>query len=265
MNGLSMENTHGFEEKIQPKSLSPSVDTTAGTAFALTGTPVLLVSDWFLNGSTVGQALSASNITSTWEYAVDLADLTVSRPFYQGANLSLTPFAGIRGASIRQSMRVKLTEASGLFSTPTPQPIFSRNHSHSWGIGPRFGGNASYLLPQGFRFEGDLAGSLLYTRYTKVGHSEDPASTTFNTGPYVASLSDYGCVRAMAEAGLGLGWGCYLNCHKYHIDFLASYDFTYMWNQNMMRKLLDDILEGTGPSSADLYFHGLTVAGRFDF
>lgn len=67
---------------------------------------------------------------------------------------------------------------------------------------------------------------------------------------------DYGCLRPMAELGIGLGWGRY---------FLVSYDFTYMWNQNMMRKLLDDTLTGTASNASDLYFHGLTITGRLEF
>ena len=69
----------------------------------------------------------------------------------------------------------------------------------------------------------------------------------------------------MAELGLGVGWGSYLRAYDFHIDVSADYDFMIFWSQNMIRKLLDDTLTGTSPSSADLYVHGLTVTGRFDF
>ncbi|MBX7066564.1 MAG: hypothetical protein K1X28_04985 [Parachlamydiales bacterium] len=259
---LRGENTSSFS--------APSNDLTAGTTAALTGTPVLLVGDWFLNGTAVGQALSASHISSKWHYALDLVDLCASRPFYEGPRLTVNPYGGLRLAFIRQKMIVELTQPAAAFggSLPAavpPEPIGSRNYSHSWGIGPRFGADVYWLFCHGFRLEADLAASLLYTRYTKVTHSEDPASSSFNPGSYKTSMNDYNCLRPMTELGLGLGWGTYLYGSMYHLDFSASYDFTYMWNQNMIRKLLDDTLTGTSPSSADLYFHGLTFTSRFDF
>ena len=240
-------------------------ESTEGTAAASSGTSVWVVDDWFLQGTSSGQALSGSNVSSSWRLALDLIDAVASRPFYQGRSVVMSPFAGLRTALIRQSMTVNLTESAGLFASLPSQPITSHNHSNSWGIGPRIGCDASWLLPMGFRLEGDFAASLLYTKYTSVKHSEDIASAGFNPGPYTASLHDYSCIRPMAELGLGFGWGQYIYNRDYHIDFSASYDFMMFWSQNMMRKLLDDTLTGTSPSSADLYLHGLTVTGRFDF
>ena len=252
--------------------LSSTVDTAGvSTTTAASGTEVWLVDDWFLQGTSYGQALAGSNVASAWRLSLDILDALIGRPFYQGTHLVVSPFAGLRAAWIRQSMTVELTEASGLFGTTFTsgtephQPIGSRNHSNSWAIGPKFGMGASALLPAGFRFEGDAAASLLYTQYTSVTHSEDIASTSFNTGPYTASFKNYGVLRPMAELGLGVGWGSYLRAYDFHIDVSADYDFMIFWSQNMIRKLLDDTLTGTSPSSADLYVHGLTVTGRFDF
>ncbi len=248
---------------------APSITTTAGSD-TLTGVPVLLVDDWFLSGTSNGQALAASSLSSKWHYAVDMLDLTCSRPFYQGPCLTVTPLVGLEAAWIRQKMHVTIEESAEMFTLALPadipsQPIGSRNYSNSWGLGPKFGVDANFLIPMGFRFEGDLAASLLYTQYTKISHSEDPASTAFNPGPYHTSIHNYGCLRPIVECGLGFGWGTYLQCREYHIDFSASYDFTYLWGQNMMRKMLDDLLTGAGGASSDLYFHGLTITGRFDF
>ena len=249
---------------------APTNDRTAGTSTALSGAPVLLVADWFLNGTSVGQALSATAIASKWHYALDLADLCASRPFYEGPCLVVNPYGGLRLAFIRQKLILKMTQPAAAFVSSLsagvpPQPIGSRNYSRSWGIGPKFGADAYCLLCYGLRFEADLAASLLYTQFIKVSHSEDRASRAFNAGPYKTFLRDYDCLSPMAELGLGLGWGTYLYERLYHLDFSASYDFTYMWNQNMIRKLLDDTLAGTSSSSSGLYFHGLTITGRFDF
>jgi len=244
---------------------------TAGTTAALSGSDVWVVNDWFLQGTSAGQAIAGSNISSTWHLSMDLIDAVAGRPFYQGRCVTISPFAGLRVALIRQLMTVQLTESPLLFGsafgagTAPGQPIESNNHSNSWAIGPRVGFDGNCLLPMGFRFEGDFAASLLYTRYTSVKHSEDSASTAFNAGPYTALIDGYSCLRPSVEMGLGIGWGRYLSCQDYHIDFSLDYDFMLFWSQNMIRKLLDDTLTGTGPSAADLYLHGLTITGRFDF
>ena len=238
---------------------------TAGTAAAASGTNVWMVDDWFLQGTVSGQALSGQSITSKWHLAMDLIDLLASRPFYEAPHLTITPTFGLRSALIRQSMNVHLTELSSLFTNLPTQPIGSRNYSNSWSIGPLASLGAHCLLPMGFRIEGDMGASILYTRYTSIRHSEDSASTTFNAGPYVTKTTDYDCIRPSAELGIGLGWGRYLHNKDYHIDFSADYDFMIFWSQNMIRKLLDDTLTGTSPGSADLYLHGLTITGRVDF
>jgi hypothetical protein len=242
-----------------------ATEETAGTATALTGTSVWVVDDWFLQGTGNGQALSGSQVSSSWKLALDLIDATLSRPFYQGQSLTVEPFGGLRAALIRQSMTVELNELAGLFTSMPTQPIGSRNHSNSWAIGPRIGYGANCLLPMGFRFENDFALSLLYTKYTSIKHSEDAASLAFNPGPYNASLNSYSTLRPIAELGLGLGWGTYFYDQRYHIDFAATYDFMFFWSQNMTREIIDHTLTGTGPASSDLYLHGLTITGRFDF
>jgi hypothetical protein len=241
---------------------------TAGvpTGTAASGSKVWAVSDWFLQGTTGGQALSGSSVSSVWRLSMDLVDATFSRPFYQGRWITVTPFGGLRGAFIRQSMDVSLTENITLFSGDLPlQPIGSRNHSNSWAVGPRLGCETQVVMPKGFRFGGDLSASLLFTRYTSVKHSEDMAATTFNPGPYTASYKNYDCLRAAAELGLGVGWGSYFSDQDYHFGLSADYDFMIFWSRNIMRQLLDSVLTGTASSSSDLYLHGLTVTGRFDF
>ncbi len=248
------------------KAAPTSPVATSGTSTSLSGTPVWVIQNWFIQPGTNGQALAGTRVASSWHYRIDLIDAMASRPFYQGPALTIVPFGGLRCALIRQKVDVALTQASGQSGITLPaQPIHSQTKSDSWAIGPRFGFEANCLLSGGFRFEGDLAASLLYTRYTKVSHKEDAASSTFNSGPYRFSLDPYSCLRPIGELGLGLGWGRYLRCEKYHIDFSASYDFSLFWSQNMMSQLLAEFVTGSASYAEDLYFHGLTLTGRFDF
>jgi len=235
----------------------------AGQVF---GMPIWIIDDWFLQGTPGNQGLVATNIASTWHYAVDFLDVVASRPYTQGPSLTISPFGGLRAAWINQSIEITATQLSTVFGSNTPTlPIVSRNSSKSWGIGPRIGLEGACLFPLGFRLEGSLATDVLFTRYTKIAHTEDAASTNFAPGPYHTGTNNYDCLRAMAEMGLGFGWGQYFACNKYHLDFSATYDFTYMWRQNMMRLIDDEILLGIGSAASDFLLHGLTVTGRFDF
>jgi hypothetical protein len=241
---------------------------TAGvsTATASSGTSVWAIDDWFLQGTPSGQALSGSTVSSSWHLAMDIGDAVFSRPFYTGRSVTVSPFAGLRTAWIRQTMTVNLTEDPSLFSGAiSAQPIQSRNSSNSWSVGAIMGCESNWLLPMGVRFEGNASASLLYTQYTSIKHSEDVASTTFNQIPYNISMTNYNTVRPMAQLGLGMGWGKYLGDGNYHLDFSADYSFMMFWSQNMFRKLIDHNLSGTGSTPGDLYLHGLTVTARFDF
>jgi len=251
--------------------MSPTL--TAGTATATSGTSVWSFSDWLVQSTSSGQPLSASSISASWHLSTDILDLTAGRPFYQGQSLTVSPYLGLRGIWIRQMMSIKATEAPGMFvgdpglpvgSAPA-QPITSTSLSNCWGVGPIIGCNIDYLLGYGFRVESDIAGSLPYTRYTTISRKEDRASTSFNPGPYFGGASDLSEVRPMAQAGLGLGWGWYTPQQGFHIDFTASYDFLYFWNQNVFRLIVGNALAGSASISNDMFFHGLTIKSRFDF
>ena len=112
----------------------------------------------------------------------------------------------------------------------------------------------------GFRFEGNATGALLYTQYTTLGYSYA------NVVDVKASAKNrnINTVRPMAQLGVGLGWGSYMYCQKYYIDFSARYDFNYFWSQNMMRTYVSN-LAGYDNNIGDLYMHGLTLSARFDF
>ena len=120
----------------------------------------------------------------------------------------MAPFVGLRAAWIRQKMRVGLTEPENFFLNPTEQPIHSITASNSWAIGPRFETDGRLLLGAGFRVEGDLALSLLFTEYTKIYHTEDVASLDSLPfpGPLSVSTENRTALRPVFEC-LSWGWG----------------------------------------------------------
>ncbi len=241
-----------------------STNRTAPAPEPSSGAPIWSTNDWFQQLSSTLQALFAAELSSRWQLALDIADLEFGRPYYQGDHLLVAPFMGLRAAWIRQSLRI-IAPAPALVFNPLNSVPVSHNHSNSWGIGPRVGLTASCLLPRGWYLDGDLAGSLLFTEYTSVHHHENNAVSTSVPQRISTTLSDYCCLRPELEMGLGFGWGQYFYSRSYHVDFSASYQFAIFWEQNMMRGLMDQAIDGTGASVGDLYLHGLTIRGRFDF
>jgi hypothetical protein len=225
------------------------------------GVGALWLTDWFFQVSPQQQGIAASDLCSKWHLELDWLDLSLERPLYSGRKLTLTPFMGLRTSWIEQSVHINVRNALNV--SPPTATLHSRNHLESWGIGPRAGIDAHFLLGLGFRIQGEVGGSLLYTQFSKVCHSEDPF--TADSTEVAFAMHDFNCVRPMMEANLGLGWGTYLAKQRYHLDFSATYDFNYLWSQNMLRVLNDLQIIGTNAAANDLYLHGATLTACFNF
>lgn len=195
-------------------------------------------------------------VQSSWKMHLDLVDAALSRPFYQGTRLTVSPYVALRALWIRQRIEINMETAT--------VPTRVTNQSRCWSLGPVAGSMAYWLVGKGIRVEGKAAGSLLFTKYTGLAHKElNPViSSTTSVG---GNMGNYSCVRPTAELGLGLGWGSYLYCQRYYIDFSARYDFMLLWSQNMLREISNSMINGLGAGIGDLSLQGLTLTGRFDF
>lgn len=193
----------------------------------------------------------ATSVSTSWRLHLDRLDLTFARPYYQGKRLTVTPFGGLRGQWIRQRYSVDL--AGGEFDADVTA------RSHSWAVGPVVGANTHWLMGCGFRLEGVANGSILYTRYKHVRQSETFGGTTGSSNGH-----NVGFLRPSSELGVGLGWGSYLGCKNYYLDFSARYDFNVLWDQNVMVSFVN-AMNGVPGTSGNLYMHGLTLTALFAF
>lgn len=228
---------------------------------------------WF-SQEFIGPGPAALRYLSRWHLGLDFLDWAIERSFYQARRLVVTPFGGLRAAWIRQSLDLRITDIYNPFigeifdgsgDDLEDGPYYSKNRSYSWGLGPRAGVNGKMLFDYGLRASGGIGGSLLFTQYTTVSHREVDISTPrLGYHPHFA-LHYYNCLRPMVEANLGVGFGTYFCRMRYHFDLSATYDFNYLWSQNMIRYLNDLFIVGITASPNALYFHGLTINGRFDF
>lgn len=221
---------------------------------------------WVINNFGLENRIDASIvgvIASVWRLHMDVLDVGLTRPYYQGTHLIVAPFGGVRAGWIRQNLRIHPTPSSFTGSAGRNINAVFHNKSQSWAVGPRGGLQGKWHLGWGFRIEGDMAASILFTRYTDVASNADPIID--GNRPFSVSYSNYDTIRFNNDMNIGMGWGDYFSCRKYHFDLLATYDFQIFWNQNMMRMLVDEFQGIVSASAHNLYLQGLTVKAQFDF
>ena len=212
---------------------------------------------WLRNSSTFSTGLTSPDTTnlidgdSDGPYGakrrinLDMIDATLSRPFYEGRKLVVLPYSGIRAAWLRQNFRV----------TSSATDTYTHSNANSWLIGPRAGVSAHWMIGWGFRLEGDMGGALVFQQY----------KANFRPGTDVYKVGKQNRLAPIADAGLGLGWGTYLDRQNYHLDFVATYDFMNWWGQNFIRSTADSEASFIGAEPGSLQISGLTITARFDF
>ncbi len=229
------------------------------------GTGVWISDNWFQQVTSTGQNMTGTDVSSKWKLSMDMVDATIEYPLYLGRRLVISPLFGVSGLWMRQKLDMTMDVTSSIVFDLGTSQVTSHNISRSWAVGPCSGFDLSWLLGQGVRVEGNAAVGLLFTQYSFVKHSENVASVSSSPSTLNVSLSDVNCLRPQLNLGLGLGWGTHIKQQKYYIDVSATYDFWVFWQQNMMRKLLDQTVSGTGAAAGDLYLQGLDVKFAFRF
>jgi Legionella pneumophila major outer membrane protein precursor len=210
---------------------------------------------------------SAFDITfarESWNVDIDLIDFEMARPHYVGTMLVFRPFIGLRAQWIDQKLNTRYSGVTGIPGS-TLQDVNFRvlQDSKTWAVGPRVGLDSNWLLGCGFRLIGNIAGSIVYTKYTTLNYKEKNLITDadiINVG------EEQNVLRAILEFQSGLGYGLYFCNNAYHFDISATYDFHHFWNQNAYRNFVSAVAVGKSFSNyANLYLHGLTLTVRFDF
>lgn len=198
-----------------------------------------------------------------WRLNMDFLDLDLGRTYYVGTKLMFRSAFGARGAWIRQ--KLKANYATDLLDTASVS-----QRANSWAVGPRASLCSNWVIGEGFRLFGNGAADILYTRYTSLKESSSFVSAAGVTQDAIsASQGKLGYLRPHLEMQLGLGWGMYLDCNNWYMDFSAGYGFQVFYNQNMFRNYTEAT---TGPGAAnsfvpngDLFVHGLDLTFRLDF
>lgn len=227
---------------------------TNGRILPLWGTPFLTSTEMF------------NSAKESWNLKMDIIELDLGRWEYVGTKLVFRPSFGLRADWIRQDVTVTYTRNANSALTGNAVADISTvtGKIRSWGLGPQVGLNTNWDIGAGFRLYGNGEADLLFTKYTKSTYHETHTAT-----PTISFRSTQGkiyTVRPHMDLELGFGWGTYLDCNNWYMDFTAGYDFQVFFDQNMFRHFNDDqMVANSTVANGNLYTQGLTVKFRLDF
>jgi hypothetical protein len=209
-----------------------------------------------------GNSTLFATIKAKREILLDRLLLTAQRPVYMGKRIIMDLNFGLLTYWNAQNWRFDATAlAAPPFGVITSNGFSTARHK-GWAVGPDLGFRAIALLPCNFQglFRVDL--SLLYAQL-----SHGRTVTSFPQAPLPTNNTTLvrkkaGFSQAVQSAEIGIGWGDYFACNKYHIDLYVTYNF-------LSQYLID---EGIPYSSTahDAYFfsyslQGFAIGGRLDF
>ncbi len=199
-----------------------------------------------------------SSVSQKWNLKMDIIDLDLGRWCYVGTHLVVRPNFGARADWIRQKNVGNLTSATDT------SVVTSR--SSSWAIGPKIGLDSNWNIGSGFRVFGNGEADLLFTKYTRLRYNETHTNTQVSDLNNTVRQSRVYAVKPHFDLELGLGWGTYLDCNNWYMDFAAGYEFQVFFDQNMFRHFNDSSMIGSSTlPNGNLYIQGLTATFRLDF
>ena len=246
---------HSGVNSLSPATTGTAIPPNGEYLYPIQGPPAALNGHFF---KSAGQS---------WDLNMDFIDLSLSRSYYSGRRVTITPFFGARGAWIRQHLNTDYVGAIPEAALGDSTANF-HDSSTSWGIGPRTGFESNWLLGCGTRFIGNVSGDILYSRYSL---QQDDLVTDLRplldapilSNAAISQTIDY--LRAHAAFELGFGWGTYFDNCNWHIDLSATYGFQAFWDQNMFRNFENPAAMKSFTPNGNLYVHGVTVNADFDF
>lgn len=210
-----------------------------------------------IQGLLSGTSFSGS-VNSEARLGFQALDFLVERPFYAGKKLTASLGMGLRSQWISQKFELTSPLLIGVSSDESFENAYLKAHMTSWSLGPKFALNTNWLLGYGIKALGNLATSVLYTSYNSDYDTSFTMVGTGSASSHGSGLDNYGTLRPVTEAFLGLGWGSYFANQALHMDLLIGYDFNVFWDYNM-------IFATASQSVGNMYLHGMNIQLRFDF
>lgn len=214
---------------------------------------------------TTGQPTLFSRVNSKRTINIDSLLISLQRPVYMGKRIIMNLNYGLLGFWLAQKWdftTLALPAPPVVFPPILTSNGFSRSDDRSWAIGPNLGFKAIGYLPCHFQalFSLDLSVQYAYQYKGRLINSFPQVPQVTNNTTIKRGKGPY--VQAIQHAEIGLGWGDYLWCDKYHLDLYVTYSMFshYLFNYGIPYS----------PITVDANFlsfavHGIAIGGRIDF
>lgn len=188
-----------------------------------------------------------SSIRNRSDFNYDIVGLRVQRPNYLGQRVILSPFLGLKWLDRNMKIEQELTR-SGTILVDRQKTTLSYSS-----IGASAGFDGYWIMCSGFHFLGTADVALLYPydrrKNIQVGVAAEGVVQTLEARIKHADI--------WGKGGLGLGWGSYLSCNRFHVNLEALYDF-------MVEIVKLDLNSGMFDEPL-VMLHGLTLRAQIDF
>jgi hypothetical protein len=205
------------------------------------------------------------NVRSTWHLDFDVGSISLQKPVYMGKRLIMSLNYGLLGVWSGSKWNFRYTP----LQAPLPpggvtSDGFALADAKSWAIGPNLGFAAAALLPMHFKAIATIDLALQYgytTKMTQV-NSFPAIPRPFITGQSIDSQKA-ACLQAYHMGEIGLGWGDYFGCDRFHVDLSVTYNFFYQHIYDFGFAQGPTFVQGMFLNSYTV--HGIAVGGRLDF
>ncbi len=211
------------------------------------------------------------NVRSRRSFDLDSFIISLQKPVYIGKRICMNLNYGILGLWNGVKWNINCLAVTN----PPPGMLTSNgsifsNHK-TWAVGPNLGVTAKGLLPWGFQ---GIVGIDLAIQYASVYKGFQRTSFPMAVDPAtgIPFIQDNNAVKSKgniphfqaAHGGdIGIGWGGYFVCNKYHLDLSLTYNFIYQHIFDFGHALFNQV--GDGMLQVSYGMHGISVGGRLDF
>ncbi|MGD2169861.1 MAG: Lpg1974 family pore-forming outer membrane protein [Chlamydiota bacterium] len=206
-------------------------------------------------------AIPAGDASAQWKLHYNTLDLSLGIPRHSSRYFITNPFFGIRAAWIKQSYLARYGGDQGVNNPDVAlasSPEMNAKNDLS-AIGFRAGLNAEWLIGLGFQVFGNIAGSMLYTKF-----DVDQNVAQFGNGYEVSN--DFTQNIPNLEAAFGLGYRALFNKNKASVVARVAWEFHQWWNVNQLRRFFDEQNWSANKpvSRGDLTLNGVSISLGFD-
>lgn len=227
-------------------------------------------------GDDVNSASLRGGFNSDWDTKLDKIDFCISRPYYCGTSLTISPYMGICLAWIAQDIQITASLDGTSTTTVTNTTTTSDLSTQSWLVGPMMCCECGWNLGYGIRCTGSFAWSLFFQNFdVNLDYATGDTASTSTEGEsaLVAVTGTSGtaatAMRAIANprtinvrnkidnvtihymGSVGLGWGAYVfEDDACNVDLTLCYEYNRWFGQNSIRKVASESRQVNGFAGA---------------